>query len=118
MAISLGWSIFVWLLVLLAVYGIARYFYVKPWDSLVLAILMGYLFLLVFVPFGSAYSRSDPWVALYIVIAVTSPLVLAVYIILCASSNRAVDNGVLSLKDKTSNAIPLNSDNALKTAFM
>jgi hypothetical protein len=105
MGLSLTWSLLIWLIVVLVAYVIARKRYIEMWDAAVLAILFGYLFMLLFVPFGAVYARdnlSNPWIFVYITISVLSPLLLAVYIFQNALKHRSKNNTLFHYKQKAS----------------
>lgn len=93
----IGWSLLVWLIIILVTYVLCRKFYILPWDSLVLSVLFGYVFLLIFAPFGSVYDRTNPWLIMYILVVVTSPFILAVYIIQNAIKHKSSTNGVFKI---------------------
>ena len=98
MGFSLGWSILIWFLIVVIVFVIARKQYIAMWDAFVLAILFGYLFLIIFVPFGSVYAgvnvMSNPWTYFYITVSVLSPLILAIYIVRNALRNKSKRNSI------------------------
>lgn len=100
----LGWSLFIWLVIVLLAYIISRKSYVTPRASLVLAVLFGYIYLLIFVPFGSVYDRNNPWMIPYLIVMIISPLILAVFIVRAAIRSKDTKNALLSFKDHSKRA--------------
>ena len=97
MGLSLTWSISIWAIVVIITYVVARKQRIMVWDSIILAILLGYLFLLLFAPFGAMYIKygMSPWIFIYVTISVLSPLLLAVYIFRNAIRHRSKSTNLI-----------------------
>lgn len=74
-------ALLIWVIIVVVTYIIAKKSYIYSWESFVLAILFGYLFLLIFSPWKEVYDRNNPWLIIYIGISVISPIILAVYVV-------------------------------------
>ena len=96
--IELPWGLLIWLLILIGVYLIARKMYIPYRNAFIVALLLAYTYLLIVMPFANYETKLDIWTVLYLLIAVISPLVLAVYILFVATSTRVNDNSLLKLR--------------------
>ena len=108
---NLGWSLLVWALVFLIVLLVSRKAYLTWWNAFILATLFGFLFLLIFMPFGSVYDKSNPWVVIYLIIMVLSPLVLAIYVIRSAIHTKSTSNSLMKFRE------PAGSQGSAKTTM-
>lgn len=96
---NIGWSLLVWAIVFTVVLLVSRKAYLTWWNAFIMATLFGFLFLLIFMPFGSVYDKTNPWIVLYLVIMVISPLILAIFIIRCTLKNKSSSNSLTKFKE-------------------
>ena len=96
--IELPWGLLIWLLILIGVYLLARKMYIPFRNAFVIALLFAYTYLLIVMPFANYETKLDIWTVLYLIIAIVSPLVLAVYILFVATSRRVDDNSMFKLR--------------------
>jgi len=79
---SLGWSLLVWLAIFLAVYIVLRASRIATVPSLIFGLLIGYIFLIIFVPLTTGVESEGGWVFIYAIIMFLTPLFIILYLAL------------------------------------
>ena len=96
--IDLPWGLLIWLVIFIVTYLIARKMYIPYRNASIVALLFAYTYMLVVMPFNNYETKLNFWTVLYLLIAIISPLVLAVYVLFTATSVKSTDNSLFKLR--------------------
>lgn len=76
------WALIIWLIVVIVIYFLARYFQIGVWSSIFLAITIGFIFLMIARPVNTVawgMNANNGAAAIYWLITVLSPLLIVIY---------------------------------------
>ena len=96
MTIPIAWALLIWIIVVISTFIISKKLYIATWESFILAILFGYVFIIIFVPFRLNFDNENLWIIGYVIVTVMSPLLLAVYIINNAIKAKVQTNSIIN----------------------
>lgn len=79
---NLGWSLFVWLIIFLVIFVLLRALKLGTAPSFVGALLIGYVFLMSYVPLTDGFQGQGGWVFIYVLLIFFTPLFIIIYLAL------------------------------------
>lgn len=79
---NLGWSLFIWLIIFIIIFVLLRALKLGTVPSFAGALLIGYVYLMAYVPLTSGLEDQGGWVFIYALLIFFTPLFIIVYLAL------------------------------------